>query len=45
MIRYAALAILLSGCAGLLPSAQMSAEQLNAIAKDSWWKPYKRIPK
>ena len=35
MIRYAALAVLLSGCAGLLPSAQMSADQLNAIAKDS----------
>ena len=37
MIRYAALAVvlLLSGCAALLPSAQMSADQLNAIAKDS----------
>jgi hypothetical protein len=37
MIRYAALAtlILLSGCAGLLPSAQMSAEQLKAVASDS----------
>ena len=35
MIRYAALAVLLSGCAGLLPSAQMSAEQLKAVASDS----------
>ena len=37
MNRTIALAtlVLLSGCAGLLPSAQMSADQLNAIAKDS----------
>ena len=35
MIRYAALAMILSGCAGLMPSAQMSAEQLKAVASDS----------
>ena len=35
MIRYAALAVLLSGCAGLIPTAQMSAEQLKAVASDS----------
>ena len=37
MMRTLALAtlLMLSGCAGLMPSAQMSADQLNAIAKDS----------